>query len=131
MIVTRADFSTSTQLADAIKSLRTKAGAIGLIFLALTVVGAFIDAPPFFRSYLYSFLFLVGLSAGCLAWLMIQYLSGGAWGVMSRRVCEAAAGVMPVWVVFFIPLILGINSLYGTSWANPAIVAHDPVLQNK
>ncbi|HEX3875885.1 MAG TPA: hypothetical protein VHW24_02790 [Bryobacteraceae bacterium] len=131
MIATRADFRISTDLENAIKSLRTKAGAIGLIFLILTVVGAFADSAQFFRSYLYSFVFWSGLSIGCLSWLMVQYLSGGAWGVMSRRVCEAGAGVMPLWVVLFIPLILGISSLYGGSWANPNLVAHDPVLQHK
>ena len=89
------------------------------------------DAPQFFRSYLYSYVFWVGISVGCLNWLMVQYLSGGAWGVMSRRVCESAAKCIPLWLVLFVPLILGISSLYGTSWANPSVVAHDPVLQHK
>jgi hypothetical protein len=131
MIAQRADFRVGPALETDLKSMRTKAGALGIIFLILTVAGAFVDTPQFFRSYLYAYVFWVGITVGCLVWLMVQYLSGGAWGVMSRRVCEAAAKVMPMWVLFFVPLILGIQYLYGNSWANPSVVAHDPVLQHK
>jgi hypothetical protein len=131
MIAQRADFRVTSELETKLKSLRSTAGAIGVIFLALTIVGAFMDAPQFFRSYLYSYVFWVGISVGCLNWLMVQYLSGGAWGVMSRRICESAAKCFPLWLVLFVPLILGISSLYSNSWANPNVVAHDPVLQHK
>jgi hypothetical protein len=131
MIAQRADFRVTSELETKLKSLRTTAGAIGVIFLALTILGAFMDATQFFRSYLYSYVFWVGISVGCLNWLMVQYLSGGAWGVMSRRICESAAKCFPLWLVLFVPLILGISSLYSNSWANPNVVAHDPVLQHK
>ena len=80
MITASVDYRVSPELEIDIKSLRTKAAVAGVIFLALTIVGAFMDAGQFFRSYLYAFVFWVGLSVGCMAWLMIQYLSGGAWG---------------------------------------------------
>ncbi len=131
MIAQRVDFRVSPELESDLKSLRTKAGAVGVIFLILTAVGAFTDLAQFYRSYLWSFVFWIGLSLGCMAWLMTQYLSGGAWGVMIRRVAEAAARTLPIWLVLFIPLIFGIHSLYGTSWANPEVVAKDPVLQHK
>ena len=44
----------------------------------------------FFRSWLVGFLFCLGLSLGSLALLMLQHLSGGQWGLVSRRVLEAA-----------------------------------------
>jgi hypothetical protein len=128
---TSIDFRVSPELATDLKSLRTKAGVIGLIFSVLTIAGAFMDAPQFFRSYLFSFVFWVGLSVGCMAWLMIQYLSGGSWGVMIRRVCESAIKTIPLWLVLFVPLIIGIPYLYGNSWANAALVASDPVLHHK
>jgi hypothetical protein len=131
MIAQRADFRVSPELETGLKSLRVKAGAIGIVFLMITVIGAFLDAPQFFRSYLYSFVFWMGISVGCLAWLMIQYLTGGAWGVMVRRICESAAKAIPMWLILFVPLIFGIPFLYGNSWANPNVVAHDPVLQHK
>src|SRR5580658_6017608 len=131
MTTTSVDFRISTELESDIKSLRTKAVALGLIGLILTVVGLFVDKDQFFRSYLWAFVFWVGISAGCLAWLMIQYLTGGAWGVMVRRVCESAAQTIPMWLPLFVLIIIGIPILYGTSWANPTLVAHDPVLRHK
>lgn len=131
MTAERVDFRVSPELESDLKSLRTKAGAIGILALLATIAGAFLDSPQFFRSYLFAYVFWLGLSIGCLAWLMTQYLSGGAWGVMCRRVCEAAVKAFPMWLVLFVPLIFGIPFLYGNSWANPNVVAHDPILQHK
>lgn len=131
MTAARTDFRISAELESSLKSLRVKAGAIGAIFLILTIVGAFIDTAQFFRSYLWSYVFWMGMSVGCLAWLMTQYLTGGAWGVLIRRIAESASKVIPVWLVLFVPIILGIHVLYGNSWANPSVVAHDTVLQHK
>ena len=102
-----------------------------MIGLALTIVGAFLDRDQFFRSYLWAYVFWLGLSVGCMTWLMVQYLTGGAWGVMIRRVCESAAQTIPMWLILFVPIIIGIPFLYGNSWANPLVVAKDPVLQHK
>lgn len=131
MIAERLDFRITSELENSLKSLRVKAGAIGAIFLALTVVGAVIDTPQFFRSYLWSYVFWMGMSLGCLAWLMTQYLTGGAWGVLIRRIAESAAKTLPLWLVLFVPIILGIHVLYDHSWANPALVAQDKILQHK
>ena len=35
-------------------------------------------------------MFWIGLTLGSLAVLMVQHLSGGAWGMVGRRVWEAA-----------------------------------------
>jgi hypothetical protein len=131
MTAARVDFRVSPELEANIKSLRTKAGAVGVIALILTIVGAFLDPGQFFRSYLWAYVFWLGLSVGCMTWLMVQYLSGGAWGVMVRRVCESAAKTIPMWLVLFVPLIIGIPFLYGNSWANADLVARDPVLHHK
>jgi hypothetical protein len=131
MIRTSVDYRVSPELETDIKSLRTKAGALGILALILTIVGAFLDKEQFFRSYLWAYVFWLGLSVGCMTWLMVQYLSGGAWGVMIRRVCESAAKTIPMWLVLFVPIIVGIPFLYGNSWANANLVAHDPVLHHK
>ena len=66
-----------------------------------------------------------------MAWLMMQYLSGGAWGVMIRRVAEAAAKTIPIWLVLFIPSFsasipyTAIAGLIRMWWRK------DPVLQHK
>jgi hypothetical protein len=57
----------------------------------------------------------VGVAAGSLALLMIQYQSGGDWGVMARRIFEASAKTLPWLALGFIPLALGRGEIY--PWA--------------
>ena len=41
---------------------------------------AVFSSEQFLRGYLIAYMFWTGLSLGCLALLMVQYLSGGLWG---------------------------------------------------
>jgi hypothetical protein len=125
------DFRLSPELASDVRSLRTKALALGVAGAGLTVVGAFLNIAQFYQSYLWATVFWLGVAVGCLAWLMVQYLTGGAWGVVIRRVCESSAKTIPLFLLLFIPIILGIPYLYGNSWGNPALVAQDEVLRHK
>ncbi|NTV63276.1 MAG: hypothetical protein HGA65_07035 [Oscillochloris sp.] len=114
------------------------AAVIGLVLLAL---GYFVvGAEQFFRSYLFGFYFTMSLSIGCLGFLMIQHLTGGAWGIMARRMLESGTLVMPVMGLLFIPIALATfpetctalglhHPLY--EWANPELVATDPGIQHK
>ena len=58
--------------------------------LLLCAVGALVSREQFFRSYLVAFLFWIGTACGCLAIVMLQHLTGGAWGLVIRRLLEAA-----------------------------------------
>jgi hypothetical protein len=127
----RRDFRISPELETKLKSMRTMALGAGAVGMLATIAGFFVDSNQFYHSYLWTFMFWVGLSIGCLGWLMIQYLTGGNWGVMIRRVAESSAKSLPLWLLFFIPVIIGIPVLYSHSWANAALVAKDPVLQHK
>jgi hypothetical protein len=60
------------------------------------------------RSWLIGYVFWAGVCIGCLGLLMLQYLTGGAWGVVGRRVLEAGAWSIPILVVLYIPLALGV-----------------------
>jgi hypothetical protein len=111
---------------DVWKSRSLGAGVVGLLLCA---IGWFLNPDQFFRSYLIGYMFWTGLSLGCMAVLMLQYLTGGAWGVMIRRVCEAGARTLPVAFLLFIPIALGVKNLY--IWARPEVMASDPILQQK
>jgi hypothetical protein len=75
-------------------------------------------------------MFCLGISLGSMAVAMIHHLTGGGWGMVSRRPLEAAGRTLPLLTLYFIPIVVfGMAPLY--SWARPAIVAHDPVLQLK
>ena len=48
----------------------------------------------------------------------LPYQTGGAWGVVIRRPCEAAARTMPLVLLMFVPIAIGIPNLYEWSHAN-------------
>jgi hypothetical protein len=101
-------------------------GAGGLL---LCLLGVYLDTVQFLRSYLVAYLFWLSIPLGCLAILMLHHLVGGAWGAVIRRVLEAATRTLPLLLVLFVPLLLGVRELY--SWANPEVVAKDVALQHK
>jgi hypothetical protein len=75
-------------------------------------------ADRFFQSYLIAFMFVLGLSLGSLGLLMLQHLTGGHWGIMTRRPLESATRVLPVVAILFLPIaIFGMKHLYG-EWLN-------------
>lgn len=101
------------------------AAAVGIPVL---LIGLFVDRTQFFRSYLLAYLFWIGISVGCLCIAMIHYLSGGAWGVVIRRILEAGARTLRFAPLFFLPLAFGLSRVY--EWAAPE-AAHDEVLALK
>jgi hypothetical protein len=121
------DFNISSELRAEIRRWRSRAILVGGIGAALFAVGLFVNAEQFFRSYLWAYVFCLGIASGSLAWLMLQYLSGGAWGVVIRRPAEAAARTLPLLAVMFIPIVLGIPKLY--EWSHPGVKLHPHKLQ--
>lgn len=102
---------------------------VGIIAAALSVIGAFFDGAQFFRSYLFAYLFWLGLALGCFGLTMLHNLVGGRWGFVTRRFFEAGLTTLPLLAVLAVPLCFGLRALYG--WANHADVAADPVLQHR
>ena len=123
------DAAISPELAADLRAWRTRSAIVGILALAALAAGGFANPEQFFRSWLWSYVFYVGLAAGSMAWLMVQYLSGGAWGVMIRRPAEAAARTLPLLIVLFLPVVFGMGHLY--RWTNAAAVAADEVLRHK
>lgn len=128
-VSSHADLSTPPDLSAAIGRMRGRALAVGLVALAIAAVLGFFQPPAFFQAYLWSYMFYIGLTLGCLALLMLQYLTGGAWGLIIRRLCEAAARTLPVMVLLFIPIAAGIPFLY--HWSHADVMAADEVLRHK
>ncbi|HWP46714.1 MAG TPA: hypothetical protein VNM22_06090 [Candidatus Limnocylindrales bacterium] len=102
---------------------------IGVVGLALCIIWAFFNPGQFFHSYLLAYMFWIGIALGSFALLMVQYLSGGVWGLVIRRLLEAATRTFPLLVLLFLPLVLGLRYLY--PWARPEEVVKDVILQHK
>ncbi|HXG54623.1 MAG TPA: hypothetical protein VNJ03_04530 [Vicinamibacterales bacterium] len=113
----------------ALARLQQRGLIIGVIGLAAGAFGLFTNRDQFFQSWLIGFIFCLGLSIGSLALLMLQHLSGGQWGLVGRRVFEAAARTMPLVALFFVPILFAMPTLF--KWARPEIVATDAILQAK
>ena len=101
-------------------------GLAALAGAAFTFAG---ERAYFFKGYLLGVVFWTGVSLGCLAFSMVHHLSGGAWGVVSRRVFEAASRTVPLMAVLFVPFAFGLADVY--LWARPDAVQADPALQHK
>ncbi len=102
---------------------------LGGAAVVVSVLGALPSPDAFFRAYLAAYLFWLSIALGALAIVMLHYLAGGAWGVVIRRACEAAAGTLPVLAILFLPIVLGLRALY--VWARPDLVAGDTTLEAK
>ena len=110
---------------EAHRSRALVAGAVGLVACA---IGFVVDPDHFFRSWLIAYLLFLGIALGSMALLMIQHLSGGAWGIF-RRIFEASSRTLPLLALLFLPIVLGMTNLY--PWANPDHVQQDEVLRHK
>src|SRR5439155_624685 len=69
----------------AVERIRRRSLMVAVIAGMASIVGAFLSPDHFFRSYLLAYMFWLGLTLGCLAVLMLQHLTGGAWALVIRR----------------------------------------------
>src|SRR5207237_6589329 len=109
--------------------VRSSALIAGVVLSVLLIIGAFIDRAQFFHAYLVGFVFWTGITVGSLALLMLQHLTGGAWGVVIRRTLEAATRTLPLMLLLFVPVALGLKHIY--VWTDLAVMSATPALQKK
>jgi hypothetical protein len=111
-----------------LQAWQRRAMVVGGIFLALSVVLAFLAATMehdginhLLRSYLLGYILCWGLALGGMAMLMVQYVSGGKWGLLIRRPLEAMSRTLPLVFVLFLPIGACMKTLYlWASVSNPA-----------
>src|ERR1700739_4138641 len=77
----------------------------------------------FARAWVLGLLLTFGWTVGGLALLMVQYCSGGKWGLLLRRPLEAATRTMPLIFAYWVVVALFQRRLY--MWANHGIVDKD------
>jgi hypothetical protein len=116
-------------LVPELKNLQSKLALAGGIGAVVCATGLVIDPAQFLHSFLPAYLWVLSLTLGSLAIAMVHQVSGGAWGVVIRRILGAASRTLPLMTVLFIPIALGMHALY--PWTDAALVAGDPALQWK
>jgi hypothetical protein len=102
---------------------------VGVIGLVGCCVGAAYNRRQFFASYLFGYLFWLGLALGCFTVTMIHHLTGGRWGYPIRRFLEAGFSTVPMMALFFIPIFFGLRELY--PWARAEEVLNAEVLRKR
>jgi hypothetical protein len=101
---------------------------VGVAAALLAITGFILDREQFLRSYLFGYLYWLGMAIGCLGILLLHHTVGGKWGMMIRRMCEAGARTLPYMSILLIPVLLNLRTLY--PWARPE-AAHDANLVAK
>jgi hypothetical protein len=109
--------------------MQRRAFVVGVLALALSVLGFLLNRAAFFQAYLVGYLFWTGLAVGCLGLLMLHHLVGGRWGFAIQRLLEAGVRTLPLMALLSLPLLAGLQDLY--VWARPDVVAADALIQHK
>ncbi len=117
------------ELVPELKNLQSKLMMAGGIGAALCGIGLVMNPAQFVRSFLPAYMWMLSVALGSLGLAMVHQVSGGAWGVVIRRILGAASRTLPLLTILFIPIALGLHALY--PWADAAHVAGDPILQWK
>src|SRR3954466_10846706 len=91
---------------QAVNAIYQRSLGVGLLFGVASLILALIPATreQFFQSYLIGFMLWLGGSVGAMAFVMIQQMTGGKWGMVIRRPLEAAMNVLPLMAALFIPI---------------------------
>jgi len=102
----------------AVDKIRSRSMVVGVGGAVLALIG-YVTAPDqFFRAYLLAFMLWLGVSLGSLGLLIIIHLTNGRWGLVIRRILEAAAKNFWFMAILCVPLCAGIPHLY--PWASAA-----------
>ena len=108
---------------------KTRAVIVALVFAAIAVGLGFLDGLGFdldhlLRGWLLGMVLTFGWSVGGLALLMVQYVTGGKWGLLLRRPLEAMSRTLPV--VFAYWLVIAIAMMRGKLYLWAQVNGADP-----
>ena len=94
-----------------------------IVFAVSTLVSLLFLIPPggkthMLRAYLMGFMVCFTFAGGGLVMLMLQYVSGGKWGMLLRRPLEAMSRTLPLVALMIVPVGIFAGRLYQW-WAYP------------
>jgi hypothetical protein len=94
-----------------------RALAVGLVSSAVAVGLGYADGRGFdvdhlLRAWLLGMVLTFGFAVGGLALLMVQYVSGGKWGLLLRRPLEAMSRTLPLVFAYWVVVAFSLRKLY-------------------
>jgi hypothetical protein len=92
---------------DVLLAWRRRALAVATLFALLTLLFAFTSEgrDHIIRAYLMGYMTCFNFAGGALALLMLQYVTGGKWGLLLRRPLEAMTRTLPLVALMFVPIL--------------------------
>jgi hypothetical protein len=118
-----------TPLPEFLARARARSTLVAVVAGTALVIGGILDRDQFFQSWLLAWLFWLAPALGSLGVVMLHHLTGGSWGFAVRRLLEGASRTLPWMALLFLPVLLGMGSLY--EWTHADVVAADPILTRK
>ena len=102
---------------DAVAVWRLRALIVAVVFGLASLVFLFVPGghSHLLRSYLMGVMTCFNFCGGALAFLMVQYLSGGKWGLILRRPLEAMTRTIWLVALMMLPILFLMKHLY--QWA--------------
>ena len=100
---------------EVLSAWRTRSLIVGVVFTLISVLAfGWSDngRTHLLRAYLHGWVLCFGFAGGGLILLMLQYVTGGKWGLLLRRPLEAMAGTLPMIVLLLIPIGISMKSMY-------------------
>jgi hypothetical protein len=99
---------------------RLNLAALGALVLGVAgcAAGAALDVSGFFRAWLCTFLFWLGVPLAGVTLVMVHDLTGGEWMATARPLLNSAIATMPIATLAGIPAFIGLHNLY--SWTHPS-----------
>jgi len=101
---------------------KTRALTVGAVFSIVAVVLALLGQGQdqlgwdhFMRAWVLGLLLTFGFAVGGLALLMVQYCTGGKWGLLIRRPLEAMSRTLPLVFVYWLVVVIEMKKLF--MWA--------------
>jgi type III secretory pathway component EscS len=93
---------------------KMRALVVGIVFsvIAAALAAADQSVDHVLRAWLLGLVLTFGFSVGGLALLMVQYLSGGKWGLLLRRPLEAMSRTLPLVFAYWVVIALSLKKLY-------------------
>ena len=106
---------------------RSRALVVGAVAAIAAVILAFLGQSQdqlgwdhVYRAWVLGMLLTFGWTVGGLALLMVQYCSGGKWGLLLRRPLEAATRTLPLIFGYWVVSALFMKRLYlWAQYTNP------------
>lgn len=126
MANTSGSYQIKSEIINKSKPIALGFGVIGWVG---SIIAYFSNHDQFFSAYLSSYVYWVSLAIGGTFFVMFQHLTQAQWSVVVRRLAETVMTTFWVLAPLFIPILLGLHSLY--EWTHQEVVANDPVLKGK